>query len=54
MGLLSVVLEALWYLIRGIGFVFKIFFSYFFKCFFDVAVKIADEWHNRELDDEIY
>lgn len=46
--------QGLWAVLRGIGFVGKIFVTYFLKCGRDIRAEIADEWSNRAIDDEIY
>ena len=47
-------LQLLTVLLVGGARAIKIVFSYFLGCITDIADAIADEWENREIDDEIY
>jgi hypothetical protein len=51
---LTLFFQFIWWILKAIAFVFKIFASYFLKCERDLRLRIKDEWKNRTIDDEIY
>lgn len=52
--LIGAIALSLFWVVKGLVFVVKIVFTYFFNCGRDLGRRIRDEWKNRLIDDEIY